>query len=57
MDQNRVKGTAKQAAGSVKEAVGKAVGNPTLQAKGKLQQAEGSVQKAFGKARDTLRKG
>jgi uncharacterized protein YjbJ (UPF0337 family) len=57
MDSNRIKGTVKQAEGTVKEQVGKISGNPTLEAEGKIRKAEGTLQKAYGKVRDALRKG
>jgi uncharacterized protein YjbJ (UPF0337 family) len=57
MDKDRVKGTAKQAEGSAKEALGKLSGDTSLEVEGKIEQAEGAVQKAFGKAKDALRKG
>jgi uncharacterized protein YjbJ (UPF0337 family) len=57
MDKNRIKGSAKKAEGSVKEQVGKLVGNPTLEAEGKIEKAEGRLQNSYGKARDALRKG
>lgn len=56
MDNNRIKGTAKQVEGTVKEQIGKLTGNESLEVEGKVEQAEGAVQKAFGKAKDALRK-
>jgi uncharacterized protein YjbJ (UPF0337 family) len=53
---DKVKGTAKQVVGTVKEATGKATGNPNLQdrgtaekAVGKAQRKVGDVKKVFGK--------
>jgi len=57
MDKDRIKGSVKQAEGSVKEGVGKLTGNKSLELKGKIKKAEGGIQKEFGKAKDTLRKG
>lgn len=57
MDKDRIKGTAKQVEGTVKEQIGKLTGNESLEVEGKVEQAEGAVQKAFGKAKDALRKG
>ena len=54
MSTNRIEGAAKKAAGSVKQAVGKAVGNERLQAKGAVEKAVGSAQNALGKAQDKL---
>jgi uncharacterized protein YjbJ (UPF0337 family) len=55
MDKDRIEGAAKQAKGSVKEAVGKVVGDAKLQAEGKANQTEGKVQNAVGGLKDTLR--
>ena len=53
---DKVKGTAKEAVGKVKEETGKAVGNPDLQDRGtgekiagKVQRKVGDVKKVFGK--------
>ena len=56
MDKDRIEGTAKQAKGAIKEAVGKVVGDAKLQADGKADQVEGKVQNAVGGLKDTLRK-
>jgi uncharacterized protein YjbJ (UPF0337 family) len=56
MDKDRIEGAAKQAKGSVKEAVGKVVGDAKLQAEGKADQTEGKVQNAVGGLKDALRK-
>ena len=55
MDKDRVAGSVKQIEGSIKEAVGKAVGDTKLQSEGKADQAEGKVQNAVGGIKDTLR--
>ena len=49
MDKDRIKGTAKQAEGAVKEGLGKLTGDKALE-------VEGKVQKAYGRAKDDLRK-
>ena len=53
---DKVKGTAKEVAGKVKEETGKAVGNPNLEDRGttekiagKLERKVGDVKKVFGK--------
>jgi uncharacterized protein YjbJ (UPF0337 family) len=56
MDKDRVAGVARQAKGTVKEAVGKLVGDAKLQADGKVDQAEGKVQNAVGGLKDAIRK-
>jgi uncharacterized protein YjbJ (UPF0337 family) len=43
MDKERVKGSAQQAKGKIKELAGKAVGNKKLQARGKAEEAGGQV--------------
>jgi uncharacterized protein YjbJ (UPF0337 family) len=55
MDKNRVAGSAKQIKGSIKEAVGKVVGDAKLETKGKTDRAEGKMQNAVGGVQDTLR--
>lgn len=55
MDKDRIAGSVKQIKGSIKEAVGKAVGDTKLQSEGKADQAEGKVQNAVGGIKDTLR--
>jgi uncharacterized protein YjbJ (UPF0337 family) len=57
MDKNRIKGTVKQAEGTVKEKLGQLTGNESLEVEGKIEKAEGTIQKAFGEAKDALRKG
>ncbi len=55
MDKDRIVGTAKQVKGSVKESVGKVLGDAKLQAEGKADKVEGKIQNAIGGAKDTLR--
>lgn len=57
MDKDRVKGTAKQVEGTLKERLGKASGDTSLEVEGKVEKAEGTLQKTFGKAKDALREG
>jgi uncharacterized protein YjbJ (UPF0337 family) len=56
MDKDRIKGSAKQAQGAVKEAVGKAVGDGKLAAEGGSDKVEGKIQNAVGGLKDELRK-
>jgi len=56
MDKNRVIGAGKQIAGSVKQAVGKLVGDAKLQVDGSAEKNEGKVQNAIGSIKDTLKK-
>ena len=55
MDKDRIAGAAKQAKGTVKEAVGKAIGDAKLQASGKADKIEVKVQNAAGGLKDTLK--
>jgi uncharacterized protein YjbJ (UPF0337 family) len=55
MDEDRIKGKAKDIKGSVKESVGKATGDKETERSGKADQAEGKVQEGFGKAKDAVR--
>jgi uncharacterized protein YjbJ (UPF0337 family) len=43
MDKDRVVGSAKQVKGTVKEAVGKAIGDAKLESEGKADNVEGKV--------------
>jgi len=54
MSTNRVEGAAHKAAGAMKEAAGKVVGNPELEAKGAAEKATGHVQNKVGKAQDAV---
>ena len=55
MHKDEAKGAAKDLAGSVKEGVGKAVGNERLQAEGAAERIEGKVQKGVGALKDAAR--
>ena len=55
MHKDQIKGTAKDTAGSIKEGVGKAVGNDRLVAEGAAERIEGKVQKAVGSVKDAAR--
>jgi uncharacterized protein YjbJ (UPF0337 family) len=55
MDKDRIVGSAKQAKGAVKEAVGKAIGDAKLESEGKADRVEGKVQNVIGGVRDTLK--
>jgi len=52
---DKVKGIANKVAGSVKEGVGKAVGNQEMEADGAIQKAKGEVQEAKGKVKDAVK--
>ena len=55
MDKDRIKGSAKQAKGAIKEVAGKVTGDDKLEADGKADKIEGKVQNAIGGAKDALR--
>jgi len=56
MDKDRIAGAAKQAKGTIKETVGKAVGDVKLESQGKADKVEGKIQNALGGLKDTLKK-
>jgi uncharacterized protein YjbJ (UPF0337 family) len=56
MDNDRIAGVAKNLKGSIKEAVGKLVGDAKLQTDGKADKVAGKIQNAVGGFKDTLRK-
>jgi uncharacterized protein YjbJ (UPF0337 family) len=45
---DKIKGTAREAVGKVKEEAGRATGNPNLQDRGTAEKAAGKVQKKVG---------
>ena len=55
MDKDRIGGSAKEMKGSVKEAIGKAIGDAKLQSDGRADKVEGKVQNALGGVKDTVR--
>jgi uncharacterized protein YjbJ (UPF0337 family) len=55
MDTDRIKGSAQQAKGTVKETVGKVTGDAKLESEGKADKVAGKVQNAIGGLKDTLR--
>ena len=55
MDNDRIKGAATQAKGSVKQAIGKLTGDRKTQAEGTADKATGKAQSAVGGAKDTVR--
>jgi len=56
MDKDRIAGAAKEIKGSVKETIGKAIGDAKLQSEGKADKVEGKVQNAVGGLKDALKK-
>lgn len=56
MDKDRIIGTAKIAAGTIKETAGKVVGDQKTAADGRAEKIEGKIQNAVGGAKDSIRK-
>ncbi len=52
---DKIKGMANEAAGNVKQAVGRATGNDRLQAEGLAQERKGEAQQIVGKAKDAVK--
>ena len=55
MDKNRIEGSAKQIKGTIKKAVGKAIGDTKLVSEGNADKLEGKVQNAIGGVKDALK--
>ena len=55
MDKNRIEGLAKEAKGSVTEAIGKLTGDGHAEAQGAATKVEGKAQAAAGRTADALR--
>ena len=54
-DEDRIKGSANQAKGAVKETAGKALGDSKLETEGKADKVKGKVQNAVGGLKDALK--
>ncbi|MBA2124699.1 CsbD family protein [Hyphomicrobium methylovorum] len=52
---DKIKGYANEAAGNVKQGVGKIVGSEKLKAEGAMQELKGEAQVAVGKAKDAVK--
>ena len=52
---DKIKGLANEAAGNVKQGIGKATGDETLQAEGKAQEVKGEAQKTVGDAKQGVK--
>jgi uncharacterized protein YjbJ (UPF0337 family) len=55
MDKDRIKGSAEQAKGAMKETVGKVFGDKKLETEGKTDKVAGKVQNAVGGLKDAVR--
>jgi uncharacterized protein YjbJ (UPF0337 family) len=56
MDKEHIKGAADKASGAIKEGIGKAAGDSSLEAKGKIDKAKGEAREALGDVKDSLKK-
>jgi uncharacterized protein YjbJ (UPF0337 family) len=56
MDKDRIAGTTKAAAGTIKEVAGKVIGDAKLAAEGKTEKVAGKIQNAVGGMKDALKK-
>jgi uncharacterized protein YjbJ (UPF0337 family) len=55
VDKDRIAGSAKEIKGSIKETIGKAVGDAKLESEGKADKIAGKVQNAIGGLKDALK--
>ena len=55
MDKDRIKGSAEQAKGKMKEVAGKATGDTKLENEGKAQKGAGKIQNTIGGLKDTVK--
>jgi uncharacterized protein YjbJ (UPF0337 family) len=55
MNQDQIKGTAKDVAGKAQKNVGEAIGSTEQEAKGLAKEVEGKTQKELGDAEETLK--
>jgi uncharacterized protein YjbJ (UPF0337 family) len=55
MNKDRIKGSAEQAKGKIKETVGKATGDAKLQGEGKADQVAGKFQNTVGGMKDAAK--
>lgn len=56
MDKEHVKGAADKTSGAIKEGIGKAAGDKSMEAKGKMDKAKGEAREALGDAKDAMKK-
>ncbi len=54
---DKIKGYANEAAGNIKQGVGKVVGSEKLQVKGAAQELKGNAQVAVGKTKEAVKDG
>ena len=56
MNKDQIVGTAREAKGAIKEAVGKAVGSTKMTVEGQTEKASGKLQNAVGGAKVLIKK-
>ncbi|MEI9963479.1 MAG: CsbD family protein [Caulobacteraceae bacterium] len=56
MSKERIEGAAQKGVGEVKRAIGKVIGDPTLQAEGAADVVLGAAKETFGKVKDAVHK-
>ena len=56
INKDQVEGRLEQAEGTIKEVVGKAVGNKTLEVKGNIQKNVGAVKASIGDVKNDIEK-
>ncbi len=56
MDKEHVKGAADKVSGAIKEGIGKATGDSSMEAKGKLDKAKGEARGFIGDAKDAVKR-
>ncbi len=56
MNKDRIEGSTTKVVGSIKETVGKALGDAKLEAEGRIDVAKGKLQNATGGLKDALKK-
>jgi uncharacterized protein YjbJ (UPF0337 family) len=57
MDKDRIKGSAEQAKGKVKEVAGKLTGDEKMKTEGQADQIKGKIQNTVGGIKDSIREG
>ena len=55
MDKDTIQGAVDQTKGAIKEAVGRGIGDKTLQIEGAVDKLTGKIESNIGDAKDTLR--
>lgn len=56
MDKEHLKGAADKASGAIKEGIGKATGDSSMEAKGKIDKAKGEAREFVGDVKDAAKR-